>query len=170
MTATEPRSGDNGLTDARTFYPQGAAGWMAFLRAASALFRTARERHNRHYLEYDEWNRFFKLAIRYGCVERAELSGEIIPLEEYARANPRANKQFGLLFRALLVETFRQCRERKAAGDSAYQFAMWQRDRCAADRIADAARASAANETRDESVSHMTLHERKRRRPKPDDD
>jgi hypothetical protein len=165
----QPRSGDSALTPARQSYPQGAHGWLAFWKVVRELYAYAHD-HSRTYLDYDEWNKFFRAAIRYGCVDRSELSGEIMPLEHYTAANPLSNRRLGSLLHAALVEQFRQVRERKAAGDSPYQLAAWQRDRCANYSAQQREREQHEAHARTSSVTSMTLHDRKRRRSKPDDD
>jgi hypothetical protein len=165
----EPRSGENALTSAKSHFPQGAAGWMAFFRVVSKLHDDARAR-GRTYLQWDEWNKFFLAAVRFGCVERDELGGDIVPLADYSAAHPRANKRLGSLFRALLVEQYRQVRERKAAGDSPWQFAQWMRANCAAYDAAQSERARKATEQRQATTVVSSLHDRKSRRRRDIDD
>lgn len=167
----EPRSGDEALTQAqREMLPSGAPGWMAFFRFVVKLYAEAHAHGGRAYLEWAEWNQFFKAAIRFGCVARDEITGELIPLETYSAMFPRANKHLGSLLHAALIETFRQVREAKQRGDSAWHFSRWQHDRCVTYDCEMAERERATAERRQSSTSVSSITDRKSRRRRDVDD
>jgi hypothetical protein len=175
--ATPPRldrrqaSGNGTFTPLGTYFPQGASGWLRFFGIVSELFTTAREQHNRTYLSYDEWNVFFKAAVRHGCIDRSNLAGVIEPLAEYSARNPRDLTRFsGRLCQAMIIETFRVVREARARGDSPFQLAQHMRNSALAYDAAQAEKQHRADEAKSRTDDLSGRRRRRESRPEPEID